>query len=121
MKHKGDRTRSTSLVAPNTSPNPRSHRSRHTPAPARSRCLKHRRDHIPAPISSHPSTGKIVPIVAVGSSSAPPSRSSPPKLDPPKTELVLDTPILFSLLLNVADLAATNHQPTPLHPQTHPI
>ncbi|KAK4564230.1 hypothetical protein RGQ29_006346 [Quercus rubra] len=69
-------------------------------------------------------------LVAAGSSSALPSRSSPPKpdppktdlvLNPPKTELVLDTPILFSLLLNVTYLATTNHQPTPLHPQTHTI
>ena len=29
--------------------------------------------------------------------------------------------LFFSLLLNVANLAATDHQPTPLHPQTHLI
>ena len=29
--------------------------------------------------------------------------------------------LFFSFLLNVANLAATDHQPTPLHPQTHPI
>ena len=29
--------------------------------------------------------------------------------------------LFFSLLLNVVDLAATNHQPTSLHPQTHLI
>ena len=68
--------------------------------------------------------------VAARSSSTPSSKSSPLKTDPPKinlvldspkTELILDTLILFSLLLNVTDLAATDHQPTPLHPQTHPI
>ena len=83
-----------------------------------------------APSRSHPSTGEIAPIVTAGSSSTPPSRLSPPKMNPPKTdlvldlpktELVLDIPILFSLLLNVADPAAIDHQPTLLHPQTHPI
>ena len=34
-----------------------------------------------------------------------------------QTELVLDTLISFSLLLNVADLATTDHQLTPLHPK----
>ena len=125
---------------PQTTPNPKLHRSLHTLAPMRLRHLKHCWDHaawsaaeiVPpiAPLRSHLSTGKIAPIVAIGSSSVPPSRSLPPKTDPPKTdlvldplkiELVLDTPILFSLLLNVADLAATDNQPTPLHPQTHPM
>ena len=82
------------------------------------------------PSISSPPKIRVAIIVAARSSSAAPSRSSPPKtdppktdliLDPPKTELVLDTLILFSLLLNVADLAATNNQPTPLHPQTHSI
>ena len=39
-----------------------------------------------------PGTGEIALIVTAGSSSAPSSRSSPPKTNPPKTDLVLDPP-----------------------------
>ena len=50
----GDRTKSTSLVASSTGPNPKSHQSRHTPALTRSRRLKHQRDCNPASARSQP-------------------------------------------------------------------
>ena len=60
-KQQGDHTRGTGLVVPSIGPNPRLHRSRRTPAQARSRCLKHHRDRIPALPRSHSSTAEIAP------------------------------------------------------------
>ena len=78
-------------------------------------CHPHRRlDRVALPPISRRPTIQITPPNQ--------AKASPDRIAPlPSFFFSLLPQLFFSLLLNVIDLATIDHQPTPLHPQTHLI
>ena len=76
-----------------------------------------------APTSTPPTVRRQAPVTQPSQGQPRSCRPHRPDHVTPRTSsfFSLLPQLFFSLLLNVADLATTNHQPTPLYPPTHLI